>query len=163
MTHPMRAVLVAALALSMAGCSKDDKRGGGAGEPAAWKPFALTELGVVVDAPGNAKEHVLGRGITASEGSSDCSVNIHLVVDQALAYENLLDSVGSIGGTITDLEKEKTDAKNWVVAFVGDRKSGFQRSQQLGDKVVQCGGFGKPEAVACVKKICGSLRLATRP
>jgi hypothetical protein len=158
MTHPTRAVLAATLALWTAGCSK--------GDTDTWKPFEYTAIGVVVDAPGNARESALGGGISASEGDTDCSASIRLVTDQPLAYENLLDNVDSIGGAIKDIKKEKTDANHWSVEFVGERKSGFQRSQRLGDKVVQCGGFGSPDAVACMKKVCASLKplaAATRP
>ena len=153
MTHPTCAVLAAALVSWTAGCSKGDR-----GADNTWKPFEYTAIGVVVDAPGNARESALGGGISASEGDTDCSASIRVVTDQPLAYENLLDNVEAIGGAIKALEKEKTDADDWTVDFVGDRKSGFQRSQRLGDKVVQCGGFGSSDAVACMKKVCASLK-----
>lgn len=149
----MRHVLVAALALWTAGCGKSDKGSSG------WTPFELADIGVVVNAPSNAEKNPLGHGLLATEGNSDCSASIHLVVNQSQAYENVLSNVEVIGGAVKDLEKEKTDNDNWVVEFVGERKSGFQRSRRLGDKVVQCGGFGPPDSVACIKKVCASLKL----
>jgi hypothetical protein len=176
MAHLIRTTLIVALAVWTAGCGKKDKDGenkgeedkgappaeakggGGDEDPNAWKPFTLEDVGVVVDAPGNAKKSGMGSGISASEGNTYCNVSIGLVDDKSQTYENLLTNAENIGGAISEMKKEKTDDNNWVVDFVGAKKSGFRHRQQLGDKVVQCGGFGKPDTVACVKKVCASLK-----
>ncbi len=174
-----RFVLAALLTLSVAGCGKDkdkDKGGGGqdeaagtqaakgggaAADPKAWKPFKMEDLGVVVDAPGDAKKSALG-GISATSEGWYCNVDLHAVGEKPQTYENFLHNIenGNIGGAIKEMrKKEKTDDNTFIIDFIGERKSGYYHRQKIGDKVIQCGGNGEKESsYNCIKKVCESLK-----
>lgn len=172
----MRSIYVALLALALApGCGdkKDDKGGGdkagsakaaggdkaGGGSASEWKDIELPELGLIANAPGDAKLSKLG-GLTAM--GYDCQPMMNTVSDMSPSYENTKTNVdkGHQGGPLAAYAKdEKTDDKNWVLDWKTDKKWGYASRRVIGDKEISCGRVSADEAGhKCVVKVCESLR-----
>jgi hypothetical protein len=177
MTHTSKTLFICVVGAALAfGCGKkDDKKNEGgeapkAGAPAGdkapaaksaseWADIELPDLGLIANAPGDAKVSKMG-GLTAMNYA--CQAMINEKGDMSPSYDNQLGNVekGNAGGPVKEMKrKEKTDDDNWVIEYSTDKKWGYFSSRKIGDKVYSCSRVSsKEEGHACVVKVCESLK-----
>lgn len=129
-----------------------------AGPAATWQKMTLTELGVSVMAPGDAKPSALG-GVSALGGK--CNVMINKVSQMSPSFENEVGNIekGHKGGPLKAFaKKDKKDDDNWAIEWTTDKRFGYSSRQKVGDTAYSCGRVSADaDGHACVMKVCESL------